>query len=862
MIGKTLSHYKILEKLGEGGMGTVYKARDTRLDRDVALKFLPAQFTPTEESKQRFIREARAASAIDHPNICSIYAIEETIQGPDGKASMFIAMAFYEGMSLNDKIGQGPLPLKMLCSYALQLASGLQKAHEKDVVHRDLKPANIVITDDDRLKIIDFGLARASHHALLTKSGTTLGTVPYMSPEQAKAEKVDHRTDIWSFGVVIYEMLTGQRPFKSEYETALVYSILNEDPEPPTGLRSGVPMDLERLIFKCLEKDPADRYQHFDEIIVDLRKLDKGPTLETEANTSGLSAGESSQPGPLTDRDSPSVGSVAAMPKVWAYGVGVGVAVAALLLAGWFLVRPAQTAADQQLDQSIAVLPLENLSRDPDDEYFVDGMTEDIINSLSKIADLRVISRRSSMRYKGTDLPLKTIGEELNVSTILEGSVRRFGDALRISVQLVDVQTDNTVWSEQYDRQIADIFAIQSEVAQKVANLLKAHLTPDEIDRIEKLPTENLEAYDLFLRGRETWDFNRKALEEVVDLFNTAIRMDPDFALAYAYLAHTYHFLANFGLDNARETGFETVHQALQIDSTLAPAHWAHGQLLMGEGRLIEARRAFQRSVTLGASGMPDLSLVEYRFGRFDESLHWALLALERNPQDANLYYHAGLPLIELGNDAVSERFLRLGLEKEPLFGGPKPYHRIPILLARLEMQRGNNEKALEWMRGALELRPDNEELQRSFGALLVLSRSADADSLVERLHHQGRISPAYYAWVLYNRGKQQQADSIVTTTLESAVQRFNEGIESPGLAETISAFHSLVGNANEALDWLDMAYDMGYRFPRMLEQDPFFDPIRDQPRFRQIIGRMYEDIERMRARVDFSVLPGANISM
>jgi len=270
MIGQNISHYRVVEKLGEGGMGVVYKAHDTKLDRTVALKVLPSHLGTDETEKQRFLNEAKAASSLDHPNICSIYSIEET-----EKHGTFIVMAYYEGVSLKEKIEDGPLSLKDAVQYSIQIATGLQEAHEKSIVHRDLKPANIFITNKVQIKIIDFGLAKAAQRSMLTKSGTTLGTVPYMSPEQAQGSKVDHRTDIWSLGVVMYEMLTGQLPFKSEYETALVYSIMNEDPEPVTGLRSGVPMELERIINKCLEKEQADRYQHADELIVDLRKVQR-----------------------------------------------------------------------------------------------------------------------------------------------------------------------------------------------------------------------------------------------------------------------------------------------------------------------------------------------------------------------------------------------------------------------------------------------------------------------------------------------------------------------------------------------------------------------------------------------------------
>jgi eukaryotic-like serine/threonine-protein kinase len=834
VIGKTISHYEILEKLGEGGMGIVYKAHDTKLNRTVALKFLPSHIGTDETEKRRFINEARAASTLDHSNICTIYSIEETEDG-----QIFIVMAYYEGMSLKEKIEQGPLPLKDVVNYAIQIASGLQKAHEKGIVHRDLKPANIFITNDDQIKIIDFGLARVAERTLLTKSGTTLGTVPYMSPEQAQGHKVDHRTDIWSLGVVMYEMITGQRPFKSEYETALVYSILNEDPEPVTGLRSGVPMALENIIMKCLEKVPQHRYQQIGESIVDLRKV------ERELDS-----------GIQSDRPGTSVPARSTGKRLKPIKYGVPVALVLLLALYVFFV---DTPAVAELDGSIAVLPFENLSPEPEDEFFADGITEDIISTLSKIAELRVISRRSSMLYKGSDLPLRTIADELNVATILEGSVRRFGDALRISVQLIDVQTDNTLWAEHYDRQLVDIFAIQSEVAQSVADILRARLTPDEVERIENPPTNNLAAYEIFLKGREMWDFNREVLEDVAELYRTAIRMDPDFALAYAYLALTYSFLSVFGVENARTQGFETAQRALEIDSTLAPAHWIMGQLLMNEGRFSESRRSLQRAIALEPPwGLNDLSVLEYRIGRFDESLHLARLALERDPASANNYHHVGLPLIALGNDEVSERFLMVGLTKEPLTGGPKPYHRIPLRLAEFELLRGNDEAALKWVRDALELRPDNSEVLRSYGNLLIYTRSEEADSEVEVLYNRRLAHPEGYAYILINRGENERADSILSQELEHLNRMFEGGHENPVIPAVIAGMHSLRGDSDTALEWLEIAYEGGYRFPRLIERNPIFDGIRGQPRYRRLLERMHDDIERMKARADFSGLPGA----
>ncbi len=849
MIGELFSHYKIFEKLGEGGMGVVYKAHDTKLNRTVALKFLPTHIGADENEKQRFLHEAQAASALDHSNICSIYSIEESDEG-----HIFIVMAYYEGKSLKEKIEQAPLPLKNVINYAIQIASGLQKAHEKGVVHRDLKPANVFITNDDQIKIIDFGLARVAERTLLTKSGTTLGTVPYMSPEQAQGAKVDHRTDIWSLGVVIYEMITGQRPFKSDYETALVYSIINEDPEPVTGLRSGVPIALENIILKCLEKDPDNRYQHINELIVDVRRVER-------EISSGLR-----RIGSETGKDMKAVSSGTRPPLRKIPAVVYGIPILLLLALLLYLFYPGTTII-AEIERSIAVLPFENLSADPDDRIFADGITEDIISSLSKISDMRVISRYTSMRYKDADIPLRTIGEELNVSSLLLGSIRRSGEAFRISVQLIDVQTDYTLWSEHYDRRIEDLFAVQSEVAQKVAGALQSQLTSDEIERIETPPTDNPAAYELFRMARHRFnDLSRETMNAVIELYHMAIDLDPEFALAHAELSFAYRWLSTLGDTAADERAWDFANRALELDSTLALGHFVHANNLASLGHYNEARTAHRRSIQYDPNGyfsMMNLSVLEFNLGRFDESLYWARRGLERSPDEANSYHHVALPLIALGNDDITERFLRVGLEKETVIGpygefGPKPYPRIPLRLADLSLLRGNDEEALRWVREALELRPDYTELLWAYGRILLHTRAVEADSVVEQLYHRGYASPSNYAFLLINRGEKDKAMSILNNELQTNKSRYEEGHEDPRIPVGIAGIYALMGDENEALDWLERAYDMGYRLYRSLERNPQFDNIRSHTRYRRLIEHMNADVARMRARADFSGLPGA----
>ncbi|MDH3217276.1 MAG: protein kinase, partial [Candidatus Krumholzibacteria bacterium] len=545
MIGKTISHYKILEKLGEGGMGVVYKAEDTKLKRHVALKFLPPQLTADKEMVIRFEREAQAAAALSHPHIITIYEIGEF------EDQVYICMEYVDGDTLREFMAGKPLPLDRALEIASQVAEGLSKAHQADIVHRDLKPDNILIDSDGRVKIVDFGLAKLRGVTQITKEASTVGTVAYMSPEQARAMDVDRRTDIWALGVILYEMITGRAPFMGERTENIQYAIVNEKPDAITGLRTGVPVKLEGLIDKAMAKRADERYPHVEDLLVDLRVIQK-------SQVSGVPADSGVRAAPARKRRFPLFTAIAVL------------VIAVLFVWNYFSTKPVSGT------DSIAVLPLENLSGDPAQEYFTDGMTEALISNLARVGALKVISRTSVMKYKNTDKSLREISKELGVSTVVEGSVLWAEGRVRITAQLIDAASDRHLWARDYERDVSDVIALQGEVARAITDEIRVKLTPQEEERLAQTGKVDPKAYRLYLQGRFHWNTrSREGLARSIELFGQAIKIDPQYALAHVALAEAYVVSADWGFVTSREgysQGKQLAHRALAIDPSLAEA--------------------------------------------------------------------------------------------------------------------------------------------------------------------------------------------------------------------------------------------------------------------------------------------------
>ena len=604
MIGRTISHYKILEKLGEGGMGVVYKADDTKLERHVALKFLSPRILGTDEEKARFVHEAKAAAALNHPNICTIYEIDEA----DGQT--FIAMECVEGRSLKARIQSGSITLDETLAIAVQVAEGLTEAHAKGIIHRDIKPANIVVTPGGRAKIMDFGLARSSEATQLTVAGTTVGTVAYMSPEQARGGRIDHRTDIWSLGVILYEMIAGRRPFGGSRDQAVIYSILNEEPEPLSTAQPGVSGELS--------KDPASRQPGPEEVLVDLSRLRE--TRET--------------------------------------------------------VTSARPADARRRSPSIAVLPFLDMSPQRDQEYFCEGMAEELINALTHLGGLKVSARTSSFQFKGPGHDVRRIGRDLGVGTVLEGSVRKAGSRLRITAQLINVADGYHIWSEKFDRDMEDVFAIQDEISLAIVEKLKLELLGDERARLVKRPAVSPEAYNLYLRGR--WFWNKRTHEDLtraVEYFERAIELAPDYAQAYAGIADCYAAFIEYSASPPEETAAmskEAALRALEIDDTLAEAHASLGYIKMVHdwdwaGAEVEFRRAIELN--------PQYAAAHHRYAHYlasttgyAEALEEAKRAQELEPHSLAIKRTMGYLLCGAGEyDSAIEALVRT-LEIDPAY--------------------------------------------------------------------------------------------------------------------------------------------------------------------------------------------------
>jgi serine/threonine protein kinase/Flp pilus assembly protein TadD len=683
MIGTTVSHYKILEKLGEGGMGIVYKAEDTKLKRPVAIKFLPRHISSNDEERRRFEIEAQAAASLNHPNISTVHAIEEF------NDNFFIVMEYVDGPELKKKIESGNMTVEESLNIIEQIAKGLQIAHHKGITHRDIKSSNIMLTRSGQIKIMDFGLAKVRDSAQLTKVGTTVGTVAYMSPEQARGETVDHRSDIWSLGIILYEMLAGKLPYRGDFEQAILYSILNEELEPIPSVREDIPIKIEQMLKKMLSKDLNFRYQELEEFLKDLTDFRNKKT----------------------------------------------------------------TAKKEDDEKTIAVLPFKNISPDKETDYFADGLAEELIINLSKIKEVRVIARTNSMRYKGTDKNINAIGRELGVRYIMEGSVRKFKDDLRISVQLIDVLKGTQLWGETYKGKLADIFDIQEKVSKEIVDALMVTLSPVEKVELTKRPTLNAEAFDCYLKGRNFLiNRTKNNLDFAILLFQKAVELDSRFASAYAGLGEAYATMyrdfdrKEIWLDKAMEVSLK----GLMYDSTLSEAYASLGLAYYGKDALDEALAASKKAIELDPNNYNAYWILSRIYHSSDRDKE-AAVALEKvisiNPNFLTAYDDLEMYYERLGDTENLERTIQMVLRAVPkyLVQHPEDTYRRMAYAVTLAKAKRMEEAKIEGDK-ALELSP-NDPIMIYYGACLY-ARLGEETVAVELLANAVKNGYGNFEWI------------------------------------------------------------------------------------------------------------------
>lgn len=740
MVGRTVSHYEVIEKLGLGAMGVVYKARDTRLGRTVALKFLAQHLIADEESRNRFLREARTAASLSHPNICTIYEIDEVDE------QIFIAMEHIEGRNLQQEMQSRAIEFAEAINIACQVAQALREACEKNVVHRDIKSANIMLTRRRQAKVMDFGLARLVGLSDLTSTGVTLGTLAYMSPEQLEGKDVDHRTDIWALGVVLYEMIAGRLPFENSHSQAIMYSIRDEEPRLVSVSDPRVPGELDDIIQKALSKSVEDRYQDAGALLQDLSALEE----------------------PSATRRKPS-------------------------------------GKEEERVASLAVLPFVNTGGDLEDEYFSDGLTEDLMSALAQVEGLRVVSRASAFQFKGVTADIRETGRKLRVGTILEGSVRKSGKKLRISAQLVDVSSGFHLWAERFDRALEDVFEVQDEVARAIVGKLKAVLGEQPREPASQHDTEDLEVYELYLKGRYFWHKQtEEAIRKGISQFEQVLALSPQHALAHVGLADCYTLLAWYGVASPDEVIPKAKEASLIAIGLNDSLPLAHSNLALIKAQYdwdwAGAEREFLRALELG----PGLAAPHFHYaldyltpmGRLDEAI--AQIRLARNLDPLSLITNTALGgclYRKRQYDQAIEQF-RETLEMDPSF-----YHAHWSLARALEQKQAFHQ-AIDSFQEANRLSGGNTSIQG------------------ELAHCYGTIG----AW--------RQAQALLDELTELSQRKHISPL-------TMAFVYLGMSEKDQALEWLEKACEERSRALVWINVDPRFDSLRDDSRFSSVLKRI-----------------------